>query len=173
MVGKTTIKPNEIEIRFMQVGDLEQVIEVDQASFTTPWSPDAFYHELLYNRLAFYLVAVIEGRVVGYCGTWIIVDEAHVTNIAVHPDFRGRKIGEQLLRSLKHLARFKGATKITLEVRVSNHVAQNLYHKLGFRIEGRRPGYYTDNQEDALIMWANLYDEEGNHNSLNQGEHNE
>lgn len=157
MAGKTRLNPaHQVEIRLMQLSDLDQVMEVDQSSFTTPWTREAFYHELLHNHLAYYLVAELEGRVVGYCGTWVVPPEAHITNIAVHPQFRGKKIGEQLLRALMYLALYKGATRITLEVRVSNQVAQNLYHKLGFRIEGRRPKYYSDNQEDAFIMWANL-----------------
>lgn len=166
MVGKTGVNSDQLEIRFMQLSDLDQVVEVDHFSFTTPWTREAFYHELLHNRLAYYLVAELGERVVGYCGTWVVPPEAHVTNIAVHPQFRGQKIGEQLLRALMVVAWYKGASKMTLEVRVSNQVAQNLYHKLGFRIEGRRPKYYTDNQEDAFIMWASL---EG----LNQAEFND
>ncbi len=93
---------------------------------------------------------------IGYGGMWIIIDEAHVTNIAVCPAYRGRKFGERLLRRLIAEAIAQGAGKMTLEVRVSNYQAQGLYRKLGFADAGLRRGYYTDNQEDALIMWATL-----------------
>ncbi|GGK26747.1 ribosomal-protein-alanine acetyltransferase [Caldalkalibacillus thermarum] len=164
-----------IQIRLMDLADIKQVLEVEQVSFRTPWTEEAFYNELTNNRFAYYMVAETENRVIGYCGVWVIVDEAHITNIAVHPDFRGRKVGERLLRSMMLLARLKGALKITLEVRVSNHVAQNLYRKLGFKITGQRKGYYTDNQEDALIMWADLEPclaDDWLENSLEKGESN-
>ncbi|MDQ0340443.1 ribosomal-protein-alanine N-acetyltransferase [Caldalkalibacillus uzonensis] len=146
----------EIQIRLMDLEDIKQVLEVEKSSFTTPWTQEAFHNELINNRFAYYLVAETSKGVAGYCGVWVIADEAHITNIAVHPDFRGQKVGERLLRSIMLLARLKGALKMTLEVRVSNQVAQNLYRKLGFETTGRRKGYYTDNQEDALIMWADL-----------------
>ncbi|MCL6444495.1 MAG: ribosomal protein S18-alanine N-acetyltransferase, partial [Alicyclobacillus sp.] len=92
----------------------------------------------------------------GYAGVWLIVDEGHVTNIAVDPDFRGRHLGETLLKALMATCRSQGMRRMTLEVRVTNGVAQRLYEKLGFKGVGIRKGYYTDNHEDALIMWADL-----------------
>lgn len=156
MDGTTGMSKPNITVRPMRIEDLDQVLEVERASFPTPWTKEAFYRELTQNRLACYLVALADGRVIAYAGAWLILDEAHVTNIAVHPSFRGRKVGELLMRSLMLLARSKGARQMTLEVRASNLVAQNLYRKLGFSTQGRRPKYYTDNQEDALIMWADL-----------------
>ncbi|MFP3471371.1 ribosomal protein S18-alanine N-acetyltransferase, partial [Micrococcus sp. SIMBA_144] len=91
-------------------------------------------------------------EVAGYCGVWVIIDEAHITNIALHPEYRGLKLGEALLNKAIHFAKSRGALKITLEVRVSNIVAQNLYRKFGFEEGGIRKNYYTDNQEDALVM---------------------
>jgi [ribosomal protein S18]-alanine N-acetyltransferase len=87
---------------------------------------------------------------------WVIIDEAHITNIAIDPEMRGRKLGERLLRQMMRIAWVKGAERITLEVRVSNRIAQNLYKKLGFAPHGIRKGYYSDNHEDALIMWSDL-----------------
>jgi ribosomal-protein-alanine N-acetyltransferase len=94
------------------------------------------------------------GLLVGYGGLWLMVDEAHVTSVAVRPEFRGRGLGLLLMLSLEEIALRLGARWVTLEVRVSNTVARNLYQKLGFREAGIRPRYYTDNNEDAVIMWS-------------------
>ncbi len=144
-----------LEIGHMRESDLDSVMEIEQASFPTPWSRNAFLSEITENRRACYLVARENGRVAGYVGIWIILDEGHVTNLAVHPDFRRQGIGEQLMLAIMAYARSRGARRITLEVRVSNLVAQNLYRKLGFVSVGTRPGYYHDNGEDAVIMWRN------------------
>jgi ribosomal-protein-alanine N-acetyltransferase len=149
-VGKTP------SYRYMNLMDLDDIMEVERLSFTLPWSREAFYRELTDNPYAYYIVADKDGKAIGYGGVWIVVDEAHITNIAVRPEYRGKKIGETLLKQLQNLAREKGAKTMTLEVRVSNHVAQNLYRKLGFKNGGIRKGYYTDNFEDALVMWVNL-----------------
>lgn len=142
--------------RLMNLEDIDQIMVVEQESFTLPWSRVAFYNELVLNQYAHYLVLEVDERIVGYCGVWIVVDEAHITNIALLPEYRGKKLGEALLRKVMDFAREKGATKMTLEVRVSNHVAQSLYRKLGFQGGAIRKGYYTDNHEDALVMWVNL-----------------
>ena len=92
--------------------------------------------------------------VVGYGGLWLMVDEAHVTSVAVHPQFRGQGLGELLMLSLMEVALRLNARFVTLEVRVSNAVARKLYEKLGFRQAGIRPRYYTDNNEDAVVMWS-------------------
>jgi ribosomal-protein-alanine N-acetyltransferase len=102
------------------------------------------------------MVMEYDGQIIGYGGMWIIMEEAHVTNIAVLSSFRGRKLGERLVSELQRTASFLGAERMTLEVRVSNQIARNLYEKLGFYSVGRRRGYYSDNGEDALIMWADL-----------------
>ncbi|WP_202080802.1 ribosomal protein S18-alanine N-acetyltransferase [Caldalkalibacillus salinus] len=146
----------EVQIRRMVIEDVHQVMNVEHAAFTTPWTPQAFYNELLNNHFAHYIVAMVDQRVVGYCGTWVIIDEAHITNVAVHPDYHGRKIGHTLMQEMMNISRYYGANKMTLEVRASNLIAQALYHKLGFKKHGIRQGYYTDNNEDAIIMWVNL-----------------
>ncbi|WP_243653023.1 ribosomal protein S18-alanine N-acetyltransferase [Tumebacillus sp. BK434] len=140
----------------MVVEDLDRVMEIEHRSFTLPWSREAYAAELTNNHFAKYLVVTLEGEVVGYAGMWVILDEAHITNIAIDPTVRGRRLGEQLMREMMALSMAHGAERMTLEVRVSNVPAQKLYDRLGFQSYGIRKGYYTDNNEDALIMWAEL-----------------
>jgi [ribosomal protein S18]-alanine N-acetyltransferase len=136
----------------MKIEDIDEVLVIEALSFATPWSREAFTMEICDNRCARYLVA--KGtKVLGYVGMWIIMDEGHITNIAVHPDYRGNKIGEALLKAIIKLASSIGITQMTLEVRKSNKIAQNLYLKLGFEVCGIRKKYYSNNKEDALIMW--------------------
>lgn len=142
--------------RYMREEDIDQILEVEQASFTLPWSREAFYNELRTNRFAVYLVLEEKEKILGYCGAWIVIDEAHVTNVAILPDYRGRKLGEAMMQKMMSVAREMGARSMTLEVRVTNHVAQSLYRKLGFQDGGIRKNYYSDNQEDGLVMWVNL-----------------
>ncbi|HEU0242578.1 MAG TPA: ribosomal protein S18-alanine N-acetyltransferase [Candidatus Limnocylindrales bacterium] len=136
----------------MTVADLPSVQLIERASFTTPWPPQAYRQELESNRLAAYLVGLIGEEIVAYGGIWLMVDEAHVTTFAVHPRYRRRRIGERLLLSLLDLSVDRHAREATLEVRLSNLAARRLYEKYGFRPVGLRPRYYSDNQEDALIM---------------------
>ncbi|XEC97539.1 ribosomal protein S18-alanine N-acetyltransferase [Paenibacillus tarimensis] len=142
--------------RSMRVDDIPAICQIEAEAFTSPWSSDAFTNELMNNHFAKYLVMIYKGEIIGYGGMWTIIDEAHVTNIAVRADFRGKGLGERLLHELQRTAVFFGASRMTLEVRVSNERAQRLYRKMGFEASGIRPGYYSDNQEDALIMWAAL-----------------
>jgi ribosomal-protein-alanine N-acetyltransferase len=142
-----------VVVRDMYLSDLDAVMGIEVHSFPTPWSRHAFQAELMENNFATYLVLDFHGRVVAYGGMWIILDEAHVTNVAVHPDFRGHHLGERMMRGLMERARALGSVRMTLEVRRSNAVAQNLYHKLGFIPLGVRRGYYSDPREDAIIMW--------------------
>jgi len=145
-----------VKFRYMTLEDMEGVLEVEHSSFPTPWSEEAFYNELTSNRFATYIIAEKEKRIIGYCGVWVVIDEAHITNIAILPEFRGKKIGESLLRTAMKYARMRGAGKMSLEVRQSNEVAQRLYRKLGYEPGGIRKNYYTDNYEDALVMWVKL-----------------
>ena len=136
----------------MTTADVAEVHEIERLSFSTPWPAHAFEQELKGNRLARYLVARAGGRVVGFSGLWLMVDEAHVTTFGVHPDWRRQGIGRQLLLNLAELSIAIGARRMTLEVRVSNEAAQALYQAFGFAIAGRRARYYTDDGEDALVM---------------------
>lgn len=147
---------HSLEFRHMTLEDIPHVVNIERECFTTPWSATAFTNELTNNHFAKYMIMECNGDIAGYGGMWIIMDEAHVTNIAVRTMYRGIKLGERLLSELQRTAAFLGAEKMTLEVRKSNIVAQNLYLKLGFNSAGVRPKYYTDNNEDALIMWADL-----------------
>lgn len=146
----------EVNFRRMTLQDIDGVLIVEHRAFTAPWSRQAFLTELADNQFAHYFVAEYQGRIVGYAGIWLIVDEGHVTNIAVDPAFQGHHLGEALLKQLLALCMSRYIPRITLEVRVTNEIAQNLYRKYGFVGVGVRKGYYTDNGEDALIMWANV-----------------
>jgi len=150
----TTSNPGTpvLRVRPMTAADLPAVHLIERASFTTPWPPQAYRQELESNRLSHYLVALIGDQIVGYGGIWLMVDEAHVTTFAVHPAYRRRRIGERMLIALLDLALDRQAREATLEVRLSNLAARRLYEKYGFRPVGIRPRYYSDNQEDALIM---------------------
>ncbi|RAP73881.1 ribosomal-protein-alanine N-acetyltransferase [Paenibacillus montanisoli] len=145
----------------MTMADVKTIVAIELESFTSPWSEEAFVNELTNNHFARYMVMDYEGEVIGYGGMWTIMDEAHVTNVAVREPYRGHGLGEMLMVELMRTAVLFGAKRMTLEVRVTNAIAQGLYRKLGFEPSGIRPGYYSDNKEDALIMWAELpsYDE--------------
>jgi ribosomal-protein-alanine N-acetyltransferase len=148
-----------IRIRSMRIDDLQQVHAIDSISFSMPWPLSSYRFELMENPSSMLWVADaslpdMTTRVVGMVVVWMIMEEAHIATIAVHPAYRGRGIGRQLLTYSLQEAVVKGATQATLEVRASNTVAQNLYLGLGFQIVGRRPKYYQDNLEDALIMTA-------------------
>lgn len=145
-----------IQYRKMTVEDVEAVYAIEVASFPVPWTLDSFYYEMLENQFAYYTVAEESGEILGFCGSWMVVDAAQITNVAVVKSARGRKIGEGLMREAMRVAREANMETMSLEVRVSNVVAQNLYYKLGFQDGGLRKGYYTDNQEDALVMWVKL-----------------
>jgi len=136
----------------MRPADVPAVHDIERLSFATPWPAHAFEQELKGNRLARYVVARAGDRVIGFAGVWLMVDEAHVTTFAVHPDWRRQGIGRQLLLSLVELSIAIGARRMTLEVRASNEAAQALYREFGFEATGRRPRYYTDDGEDALVM---------------------
>lgn len=142
---------SEYTIRRMTMADVDGVAAVEAATFPTPWSRDAFISEMK-NVAARYLVAEKDGRIIGYAGAWIILDESHITNIAVLKDERGQGIGRALTHGLMQYLSNLGAAYATLEVRKSNEVAQNLYVSLGFIKLGVRKRYYEDNGEDALIM---------------------
>ncbi|MTI94118.1 MAG: ribosomal-protein-alanine N-acetyltransferase [Firmicutes bacterium] len=144
----------DVQIRQMRPEHLNAVMAIEAQCFTTPWSSGVFSGEVRENPYAQYLVAQTgDGEVIGYAGIWLVLDEAHVTNIAVAPNWQRRGIARKLLRRLLQLSLHEGARRMTLEVRKSNIPAQKLYLGLGFKEAGIRPRYYTDNNEDAVIMW--------------------
>ena len=142
---------SEISVGLMTIDDVDAVHEIESACFKTPWSKNSFIHEVTENQCARYVVVREDGRAIAYAGVWFILDEGHITNIAVHPDRRGLGYGERVTREMIQLAADSGMNWMTLEVRRSNKIAQNLYHKLGFIDVGYRKRYY-ENSEDALIM---------------------
>ena len=146
-------------IEKMKIDDIANVVEVEIKSFEIPWSKESFENELK-NNLALYLVAKVEEKAVGYVGVWKIFDEGHITNVAVHPDFRGQGLAKALISELLSLCRKDGINSFTLEVRESNIIAQNLYKSFGFLEAGKRKAYYSDNNEDAIIMWLNVTKDE-------------
>jgi len=145
-----------ITYRRMTPGDVEAVHAIELATFPTPWTLDSFHYEMRENQYAHYLVAEDEIGIIGFCGMWLVIDAAQITNVAVVERMRGQKIGEALMKEAMRVAREGNMDVMSLEVRVTNVVAQNLYRKLGFQDGGIRKGYYTDNGEDALVMWVNL-----------------
>ena len=136
----------------MTLDDVAAVHEIERLSFATPWPAYAFEQELKGNRLARYVVARAGERVVGFAGVWLMVDDAHITTFGVHPDHRRSGVGLRMLLGVADLAIELDATRLTLEVRPSNEPARLLYQRFGFLEVGRRPRYYTDDGEDALIM---------------------
>ncbi|MGA8575180.1 MAG: ribosomal protein S18-alanine N-acetyltransferase [Candidatus Cybelea sp.] len=146
--------PSRFSIRPMATSDIAAVTRIERASFSTVWPSDAFYNELSTNKLAHYYVGSIDERVVAYGGIWVILEDSHVTTLAVDPAHRGQRFGEVLLLALIDEAIERGAAWMTLEVRESNTVAQRLYRKYGFTTVTMRSGYYSDDNESALIMWA-------------------
>lgn len=161
----------------MTLADLPAVITIERASYSSNWPMRAFEYELQYNQFAHYFVLRTSlpsrpidpapsqtisdstggqpsavGGLVGLAGFWLMADEAHVSTIAVQPDWRGLGLGEWLLLHLIEASQALGAAVATLEVRPSNHPALALYQKYSFEQVGRRPRYYSDNDEDALIL---------------------
>ncbi|WP_425444449.1 ribosomal protein S18-alanine N-acetyltransferase [Terribacillus aidingensis] len=143
-------------VRQMQLADIPAVYTIETASFATPWTIDIFEREITENTFASYFVIENEGVIAGYCGMWLVIDEAQITNIAILPSYRGKKLGEKLFAHVMEQAILAGAYRLSLEVRVSNLPAQHLYRKFGLVPGGIRKNYYTDNQEDAIVMWVNL-----------------
>jgi ribosomal-protein-alanine N-acetyltransferase len=147
----------QLEIRRLTVPDLGAVMAIEPIAFGTHhWSQQSFENELS-NSIGFYFAAVDRSsdELAGYSGFWLISgEEAHITTLAVHPNFRRQYVGERLLINNILEARRRGARWMTLEVRVSNERAQSLYFKYGFKSLGMRRNYYQDNSEDALVLWT-------------------
>jgi len=148
---------DEVKVRLATINDIDQIWRIENLSFPIPWSKKSFLEELTINPYAVYLVIEYSGGVIGYGGMWIIQEEAHITNIAIEPNKRGKGFGDLLLKQMLFLAKQEyNVERATLEVRVSNKIAQKLYENHGFSLQGVRPRYYSDNMEDAYIMWVKL-----------------
>ncbi|HVC75282.1 MAG TPA: ribosomal protein S18-alanine N-acetyltransferase [Candidatus Micrarchaeaceae archaeon] len=159
----------QLALELMREADIATVQEIEREIFSTPWPRNAYYRELASRSSAHYLVLRQEGAVekpagfegadfdptiVGYGGMWRMYDEAHVTTIGVRHDLQHRGLGRVLFAGLVQAAYDMGAKWVTLEVRTSNENAMKMYEAFGFKVIGRRKGYYTDNGEDAIVMWS-------------------
>lgn len=140
---------------------ITDIVEIEETCFSIPWSKKDFEREIYENKMAVYRVAVLDGIIVGYVGMWHVVNEGHITNVAVLPDYRRQGIGDALIAEMISIAVEKEMIGITLEVRMGNTAAQKLYTKYGFRPEGFRKNYYADTHEDAIIMWKYFPNYEG------------
>ena len=145
-----------LSIERMRPLDLDDVLSIERASFSMPWSRGAFLYEMEQNQVARCFVVRHGARVAGYVCLWEVADELHITNIAVHPDLRRRGIARTLLERVLADARQRAIRLVVLEVRPSNAEALALYESFGFRVVGRRRGYYYDTGEDALVMEISL-----------------
>lgn len=146
----------DLEIDKMRFSDLDEVLEIEKESFSMPWSRGMFERELENKEYSYFLVARSGDGVVGYLGFWLVMDEAHIVNVAIRSDYRRKHIASILIAYALNLADKLGAERATLEVRVTNIPAQNLYKKFGFQMIAIRENFYSDTGEDAYIMW--LYD---------------
>jgi ribosomal-protein-alanine N-acetyltransferase len=168
-------------LRYMHITDVREVVVIDRLSFNPSWSEQSYTYEVAKAPSSHMLVmqemsdlatgwrrfirpfsSTTGGKILGYAGMWMIADESHISTIASHPDERGKGVGEALLATLIHKAILCQSSYIVLEVRVSNSVAQNLYHKYEFRVVDRRRNYYHDNHEDGFDMRLDLSDPERN-----------
>ena len=156
----------DVTIRQATTADVEAIYEIETLCFADPWSLESIRFEMEENPAAFYVVAQVDGDagdtdsadgdaglVIGYAGLWWIHDEGHITNVAVRPGYRNRRIGSHIIEALLDYTEGEGIDSYTLEVRESNDAARALYEKYGFTVEGVRKEYYRDNKEDAYIMW--------------------
>lgn len=143
----------EVLYRRATLADVPRMAELETLCFADPWSEDALRSELSGLNKVVYVAAEVDGVVVGYAGIWVILDEGHITNVAVHPDYRRHGIGREIVSRLLAFSEEEGVEQQTLEVRPSNSGAIALYEGFGFQLAGRRKGYYADNHEDALIYW--------------------
>jgi ribosomal-protein-alanine N-acetyltransferase len=143
-----------VEIREMTLDDLDNVMFIEDTSFSSPWSRYAFEYDLIHNPHAYYFVYCLEGTITGYSGLWIFETVGHIVNMAVLEEFRRKGIAKKLLEFTLDFGRERGVERFTLEVRKSNEAAIELYRNNGFVDVGIRPRYYQDNREDAVIMWT-------------------
>lgn len=146
----------EIIYREMTLSDIEQVYAIECSCFSQPWSVESLIGELTRNSdIAYYVVAEQDGKILGYAGCWIMFEEAHMTNIAVIPEYRRQGIARRIILNMMQEAASRGAVGMTLEVREFNYKAQNLYASLDFKKAGVRRKYYSDTGENAFILWNN------------------
>ena len=145
----------DVIVRGMLQKYIDQVMNIETICFSMPWSKASLENELT-NELAYYQVAEVSGEIAAYMGMWKIIDECHITNVAVLPEYRNKGIAGMLINKMIEICKSSEISYMTLEVRISNEPAINLYKKFGFYAVGKRPNYYVKPLEDALIMWMEL-----------------
>jgi ribosomal-protein-alanine N-acetyltransferase len=159
MVKELSRDSDRVTVELMTENDIDRVMEIERDSFPAPWSRAAYTNELR-NPSAIYVVARLGSEVVGFAGVWVVADEAHVTTIAVDRDCRRRGLGSRIFAELIGRASERGAGRVTLEVRPSNHGALEMYRKFGLYPAGIRRAYYADNGEDAWVLWLDSIEDE-------------
>ncbi len=150
-MGEASQPKRKLLIRRATVDDVDAIMRIEYVSFPTPWSRATYQREIATQNGGIYLVAEADGELAGYIGAWAYAGEVHVLTIAVAPAFRRQGIGEILMLAMLKQAAQRGASRVFLEYRITNKPAEALYAKLGFRVVGRRPGYYRDTGEDAIL----------------------
>ncbi|MGM0472201.1 MAG: ribosomal protein S18-alanine N-acetyltransferase [Bacillota bacterium] len=153
------VNQNKLSVELMTAEDIEKVVEIETESFSDPWSEATFKQELYRNNYAHYLVVKKEAEVLGYVGSWIFIAQSHLTTLAIGVEYRQQGLATFLLDQLMTYLSEWGVKEISLEVRVSNQPARELYRKHGFREVGVKENYYQDNQEDAVLMYKALDEE--------------
>ena len=146
----------EFVIRSMEIDALEKVLEIERNSFSFPWTYNLFFRELTLNKYANYFVLEKEKKIIGYLGLWLMRNDIHITNIAIAKEFRRKGYGGKFLKFVEEKAAVQGIKKISLEVRKSNHIAQNMYRKFGYKVMKIWRNYYREENEDALVMEKKL-----------------
>ncbi len=142
---------DDVVIAQMAECDLDEVLAIERESFPSAWSRESYERELR-NRNSHYFTARYGRRLIGYFGMWVVVDEAHITTLAVHPQWRRKGLGGRLLNAVTDVAQRQGVSRVTLEVRERNEAAIAMYRKFGFQVKGILPGYYGDTKENGVVM---------------------
>jgi len=159
MAAVPEIEPLTVHVQAMRRRHVRAVLRIEQQVYPRPWSASLFHSELALRSTRAYFVARVGRDVVGYAGLMMTLDDGHVTTIAVDPKWHRHKIGSRLLVVLAREAIARGAVSLTLEVRMSNEGAQEMYRRFGFGPVGVRKNYYQEVNEDALVMWAHEVDQ--------------
>jgi ribosomal-protein-alanine N-acetyltransferase len=158
MAAQPQVEPVDVRITTMRRRHLRSVLRIEAQVYPRPWSMSLFLSELALRSTRAYMVAFVGREIVGYVGLMMSVDDGHITTIAVDPSWQRHKVGSRLLLAAAREAIERNATSLTLEVRMSNHGAQAMYKRFGFKPVGVRKGYYVETNEDALVMWADDVD---------------
>lgn len=152
----------KIDVKEAHILDIDKFLEIEKVSFKDPWSRSMFLSELEDRNRRIYYKALINEEVAGFIGLWFIVDECHIVNIAVHPDFRNKGVAKSLVQRAVMEGGIRGVNSFTLEVRAGNEEAIKLYEGLGFMKAGYRKNYYEKEREDGIIMWLVTGEEKNN-----------